>query len=89
MSEANNTWRVEVDGREHEIEAEHSTFTGKITVTVDGEEVAEDRMLMRKKDLVFDIAGEEAVVSTQFGNAGFSADTSLHGGGRYVEPLKR
>lgn len=57
MSEANHVWRVDVDAQQHEIEVDHSTMTGKVTVTLDGHEVGEDRMLARKKLIAFDVGG--------------------------------
>jgi len=66
MSEANNVWRVDPDGREHEIEAEHSTMTGKIVVKLDGQVVGEDRMLLRQKPVEFDVGGYRARVTVEF-----------------------
>lgn len=40
MSEANNTWRVDVDGVEHEVRLDHTQMM-KHTVTVDGDTVVD------------------------------------------------
>ena len=88
MSEANNVWRVDIDGHEHDIEVEHTSLTGKIEVRVDGELVTEDRLLFQKKRLEFQVAGRPARVTVDFAYAGFSARSAFHLGGRYVEPLR-
>ncbi len=88
MSEANNVWRVDPDGREHEIEAEHSTMTGKIVVKLDGQVVGEDRMLLRQKPVEFDVGGHRARVTVEFKYGGFAAGSSLHLDERFVEPIK-
>lgn len=85
MSEANNVWRVDDD----EIEVRHSTMTGKITVLVNGEQVQEDRMLMREKHLEFEVGDRKAVVDTSFKYGGLGAGSGLHVDGRYVEPLSK
>lgn len=89
MSEASNVWRVDVEGHEHEVELEHSTMTGKLVVKIDGTAVREDRMLLRKKPLKFEVAGHPAVVTAEFKYGGFAAGSSMHFDGRYVEPLRR
>lgn len=89
MSEANNVWRIPVEEREHEIEIEHSTMTGKFFVKRDGEVVAEDRLLLRKKAVSFDVAGHAARVTLEFRYGGFGAGSALHFDERYVEPLRR
>jgi hypothetical protein len=89
MSEANNAWRVTVDGTEHDVELEHSTMTGKMIVKVDGEVIGEDRMLFKRKQFEFDLAGRPARVSLDFKYGGLSQDSALHVDGRYVEPLRR
>ena len=89
VSEADRTWRITVSGTEHEIEVDHSTMTGKIVVTLDGEQVGEDRMLATKKEIEFSVDGEQAVVGVSFAFGGMGATSELHVGGRYVEPLVR
>lgn len=89
MSEANNVWRVDVDGRQHDIEVEHSTMSGKIVVKVDGETIDEERMLFRKKQIEFDVAGHSARVTVDFKYGGFSQGSALHLDDRYVEPLRK
>lgn len=87
MSEANNVWRVDPDGAEHEIEVEHSTLTGKIVVKLDGRVVGDDRMLLRKKPIEFDVDGHRARVTVEFKYYGFAAGSALHLDERFVEPL--
>lgn len=89
MSEANNVWRVDPDGEEHEIEVEDNTMTGKIVVKLDGQVVGEDRMLLRKKPLEFDVGGHKARVTIEYKYGGFARDSSLHLDERFVEPLQR
>lgn len=89
MSEANNVWRVDADGREHDIEIEHSTMTGKIIVRLDGEVVDEDRLLLSKKPLEFAVGTHQARVTVEYAYGGFATHSALHLDGRYVEPLAR
>ncbi len=89
MSEADNAWRVTLDGRQHDIEVHHSTLTGRIVVTLDGREVGKDRMVARSKAVDFPVADHAAVVSVAYAQLGLSARSELHLDGRYVEPLRR
>lgn len=89
MSEANNVWRVDLGGRQHEIEVEHSTMSGKIVVKVDAAVVATNRMLARKKPISFDVGSHRALVTVDFTYGGFGASSSLHVDDRFVEPLSR
>lgn len=89
MSEANNVWRVDLDGHQHDIEVEHSTMSGKIVVKVDGKTIDEDRMLFRKKQVEFDLAGHPARVTVDFKYGGFSQGSAFHLDDRYVEPLRK
>ncbi len=89
MSEADRTWRVTVDDAEHEVEVEHSTMTGKIVVTVDGEKVGEGRLLLGGQKIPLVLGARPAVVAVSFAYAGFGARSKLHVDGRYVEPLRR
>jgi hypothetical protein len=89
MSEANNAWRIDVDGKEHDVEIEHSTLTGKIIVRLDGQVVDESRLLLSKKPLEFQIDGHPARVTVEFAYGGFAARSAFHLDGRYVEPLRR
>jgi hypothetical protein len=88
MSEASKVWRVDVDGREHEVEVDHSTMTGKIRLKLDGEEIADDRLWLAEKPVEFEIAGRPAVVTVEYAYGGFAARSEMHFEGRYVEPLK-
>jgi len=89
MSEASNAWRVTVDGVEHDVEVAHSATTGKIVLTLDGTVVDDDRMLVRRTPLEFEIAGHPAVAAVEPTYAGLAARSTLHVDGRYVEPLAR
>jgi hypothetical protein len=89
MSEASNVWQVEVGARAHQVEVEHSTFTGKIVVKVDGVAVDEDRLLLSKREMSFDLEGHRVVVGVEFTHGGFASRSTLHLDGRYVEPMLR
>ncbi|MGC5013445.1 hypothetical protein ACLQ2R_22020 [Streptosporangium sp. DT93] len=87
MSEANNVWRLDVDGQERDIEVEHSSMTGKIVVKLDGQVVEESRLLMSKKALEFRVGEHVALVGVEYAYSGLASQSSLHFDGRYVEPL--
>lgn len=89
MSEADNTWRVVVDGVDHEIEVNHSSMTGKIVVKLDGSVIGEDRLWFNAEKVGFDVGSTTAEVTVDTAYGGFSARSALHVGGRYVEPLRR
>ena len=89
MSEASRTWRVDVDGVEHEIEVDHSTMTNKIVVTLDGAVVDETRLWFTAKDVQFDVGGRRALIEVEYAFGGFGTRSELHLDGRYVEPLAR
>lgn len=89
MSEASKAWRVEANGRQHEIGVEHSTMTGKIVVKLDGQEIEDDRMLLTKKPIEFEVDAHPARVTVEFTYGGFGANSTLHFDDRYVEPLAR
>ena len=88
MSEADHVWRVAVGGEEHDVEIDHSTFTGKIVVSVDGAAVGEDRLLLTEKRIDFDVAGTPATIEVAYAYGGFATESKLHLDGRYVEPLR-
>jgi hypothetical protein len=88
MSEADHTWRIDVGGVEHDVEIDHSTFTGKIVVTVDGKEVGDGRLWFATKEITFDVAGTPAMIDVKYAVGGFAVQSSLHVDGRYVEPLR-
>ncbi len=89
MSEADNSWRVDVGGASHEISVEHSTMTGKVVVRHDGQVVDEARLLMTKKELAFDVAGHQAFIALSLAYGGFAATSELRLDGHFVEPLRR
>jgi FAIM1 (Fas apoptotic inhibitory molecule) protein len=89
MSEANNVWRVDVDGAEHDIEVEHSTMTGKIVVKLDGKAMDEQRLWFSKEQMEFPVGSKSARVTVEYAYGGFASRSSLHLDGRYVEPLRR
>jgi hypothetical protein len=90
MSEANNVWRVQVDGREREIELEHSSLSGKRTVIVDGEVVDETRKWgFGKNQYAFDLDGHAARLTIDAKYGGLAYGSRLHVDRRYVEPLRR
>jgi hypothetical protein len=89
VSEANNVWRVEVDGTEHDIEVEHSAMTGKIVVQLDGRVVDEDRLWFSRERMEFPIGEHTARVTVEYAYGGFATQSALHLDGRYVEPLRR
>lgn len=89
MSEANNVWRVTVEGAEHEIELEH-TMMDKRTIKLDGAVIEESRKWgFGKNEFSFDLDGHPARVSIDPKYGGLSHGSSLHVDDRYVEPLHR
>lgn len=89
MSEANNAWRVTIDGREREIELEH-TIMDKRTIKIDGVVVDESRKWgFGKNEFAFDLDGHPARVTIDAKFAGLAYGSSLHVDDRYVEPLRR
>lgn len=89
MSEANNVWRVPVDGTEHEIELEH-TMMDKRTIKLDGEIIEQSRKWgFGKNEFEFDLHGVPALVKIDPKYSGLAYGSSLHVDGKYVEPLKR
>ncbi|MEZ5412510.1 MAG: hypothetical protein R2761_31030 [Acidimicrobiales bacterium] len=89
MSEADNTWRVDLDGQHYEIEVNHYTMTGRIDVLVDGSVVGRKRLLFTQREIPLRLGQHAAQVTVDFANLGFSARSKLHVDGRYVEPLRR
>ncbi|MEU4567925.1 hypothetical protein [Micromonospora sp. NPDC023956] len=89
MSEANNVWRVDVDGGQHDIEVEHSTMTGKIVVRLDGQVVDEERLWFSKEQMEFPVGTHSARVTVEYAYGGFATRSALHFDGRYVEPLSK
>lgn len=89
MSEADNSWRLDLDGQETQVEVEHSTMTGRVLVTVNGRPVAKRRLLLTRKEIPVDLGSHRAQVSVSFAYLGFGARSALHLDGRYVEPLHR
>lgn len=90
MSEANNTWRVSLDGREYEVELDHGTLSGSRTIKVDGEVIEKDRKLFDTGSTHdFEIAGHPARLEIDMKYSGLAHQSSLHVDGAYVEPLGR
>lgn len=87
MSESSKVWGVTVKDTEHAIEISHGTFTGNIVLTLGGTRGAENRMLLRRAPVDFDVSGHRARAAAEFAYGGFSARSTLHIDGRYVEPL--
>lgn len=89
MSEADNTWRLEIDGQEREVEVNHSTMTGKIVLSVDGVPARTSRLLLFRQDLPVRLGEHVGQVTVAYAYAGFGARSALHVDGRFVEPLRR
>lgn len=89
MSEADRTWRIDVGEKQHEIELDHSTMTGKVVLKLDGQAVTETRPWWSRKEIPVTVDGHNAVVTVSFAYGGFGARSKLHVDGRYVEPLRR
>ena len=88
MTEANNVWRVEVDGKEHEIELDH-TLMDKRTIMLDGEVIEESRRWsFKEKPYEFEIAGRPAKLEVHAKYGGMAWGSEFHFDGRYVEPLR-
>ena len=88
MSEASKVWRIDVDGRDHEIEVDHSTLTGKIRIKVDGAEIDDSRLLLTAREFDFPVDTAVAHLEVEYAHGGFSVRSELHVDGRYVEPLR-
>lgn len=89
VSEANNVWRVEIQGAEHEIELEH-TMWAKHAIKVDGQVVEEGRNWgFGADEQEFEVAGKQAMIKIDPKYGGLAYGSSLHLEGRYVEPLQR
>ncbi|HEY6744346.1 MAG TPA: hypothetical protein VI357_01380 [Mycobacteriales bacterium] len=92
MSEADNTWRIAADGREHEIGIAHDPRTGRFVVTLDGIEIGDDRVAACRKKVDVPLGAHQAMVSVlpvMYANLGPGARSELHVDGRYVEPHRR
>lgn len=89
MSEADNAWRIEVDGVEHDVDVDVSAMTGKIVVRLDGKVLEEDRIWFSDKEIRFPVGAHEVQVEVDLAYAGFSTRSSLRLDGRHVEPLRR
>ncbi|WP_433782030.1 hypothetical protein ACQPX6_19185 [Actinomycetospora sp. CA-101289] len=66
MSGADRTWRITVDGTEHEIRVAYSMLTAGITVHHDGELVARDRLFMSAKRFDLDLGSSRATVEVYY-----------------------
>jgi len=61
MSEADNTWRVTLDGTDHEVEPDHGTISGSRAIKLDGEVIEKDRKIFDTATTHnFEIAGHPA-----------------------------
>lgn len=88
MSEANNVWRLTVDGTEYEVELDHGTITGNRNIMLNGEVIEKDRKIFDTGTTHdFDIAGHPARLEINVKYAGLAHQSSLHVDNRYVEPL--
>ncbi|MEZ0164583.1 hypothetical protein AB2L27_07375 [Kineococcus sp. LSe6-4] len=89
MSEADNAWRIEVDGAQHDVDVDVSTMTGKIVVRLNGEVLEEDRIWFSDKQIRFPLGAHEVQVEVDHAYGGFSTRSALRLDGRHVEPLRR
>ncbi|MDO9378747.1 MAG: hypothetical protein Q7T56_07845 [Nocardioidaceae bacterium] len=90
MSEANNAWRVQLDGHEYEVELVHGTISGSRQITVNGVVVDEGRKFFDTGSRhAFDLGGHSARVDIDVVHSGFAHESTLHVDERYVEPLAR
>ncbi|WP_432543812.1 hypothetical protein [Kineococcus sp. SYSU DK002] len=89
MSEGDNAWRFELDGRQHEIDVDVASMSGKIVVRLDGKVLEEDRIWFSDKEFRFPIGTHEAVVEVDLAYGGFATRSSLRLDGAHVEPLRR
>ena len=88
MGDANNSWRFELDGQQHELGLD-VTMMGKWTVTLDGKVIEESRQWSFTAEDVFDIGGHQARLKVSPDLGGFSQESELFIDGSYVEPLRR
>lgn len=89
MSEADNAWRIDVDGQTHDVDVDVSAMSGKIVVRLDGKVLEEDRIWFSDKEIRFPIGSHEVQVDVDLAYAGFSTRSSLRLDGVHVEPLRR
>jgi hypothetical protein len=88
MSEADNVWRVTVDGKEHEVELVHGSLSGDRTIKLDGEVIEKDRKFFDTGTTHdFEIAGHPAQMKIGVKYSGLAHQSSLHVDDAYVEPL--
>lgn len=81
---------MQVEGVEHEIELDHGTISGRRVISVDGAVVVEDKKVFDTGSThEFDVAGQPAQLKIDVTHSGFAHASSLHVGGRFVEPLTR
>lgn len=88
MGDANNSWRFELDGRQHELNLD-VTSMGKWTVTLDGKVIEESRQWSFTAEEVFPVGRHEARLKVSPTLGGFSQESELFVDGSYVEPLRR
>lgn len=88
MGDANNAWRFELDGRQHELQLD-VTLMGKWTVTLDGKVVHEERQWSFTSEETFAIGTHEARLKVSPDLGGLSQQSELFVDGSYVEPLFR
>ncbi|ABS02560.1 hypothetical protein FHR75_001042 [Kineococcus radiotolerans] len=89
MSEADNAWRLDVDGAQHEVDVDVAAMSGKIVVRLDGKVLEEDRIWFSDKVFRFDLGGHEVQVEVDLAYGGFATRSSLRLDGHHVEPLRR
>jgi hypothetical protein len=66
MSGADRTWRITVDGTEHEIRVAYSMLTAGVTVHRDGEVVARDRLFTSAKRFDLELGSSRATVEVSY-----------------------
>jgi hypothetical protein len=89
VSEADNAWRFEVDGVQHEVDVDVASMSGKIVVRLDGKVLEEDRIWFSDKEFRFPVGTHEVQLDVDLAYGGFSMRSALRLDGAHVEPLRR
>jgi hypothetical protein len=85
VSGADRTWRIAVDGTEHEVRVAYSMLTAGITVHRDGEIVARDRLFMSAKRFDVALGSRHALVEVYYPDQ-YDVASRLFLDGQEVQP---
>jgi hypothetical protein len=85
VSGADRTWRVTVDGTEHEVRVDDSMLTSGVAVSRDGEVVARDRVYVSARRFDVELGSGRATVEVDFPDQ-YDVCSRLFLDGQEVEP---